>query len=94
MGGSSVSSETANTHSSRPAARIAPAAFPKGHPYLHAADERGEVFADRAFAALFPRRGQPATAPWRLTLATILQFAEGLSDRQAADAVHARLDWT
>ena len=48
---------------------------------------------DDTFAALFRRRGQPAFAPWRLALATILQFAEGLSDRQAADAVRARLDW-
>ena len=32
-------------------------------------------------------------APWRLTLVTILQFAEGLSDRQAADAVRSRIDW-
>ena len=74
-------------------ARIARAAFPKGHPYLAAADALGEVFTASAFAALFPRRGQPALAPWRLALATILQFAEGLSDRQAADAVRARLDW-
>ena len=73
--------------------RIARAAFPKGHPYLHAADALGEVFTDEAFAALFRRRGQPALAPWRLALATVLQFAEGLSDRQAADAVRARLDW-
>ncbi len=61
-------------------ARIAHAAFPKGHPYLRAADELGEVFTDRVFSALFPRRGQPAAAPWRLALATILQCAEGLSD--------------
>ena len=74
-------------------ARIARAAFPKGHPYLAAADALGDVFTDECFAALFPRRGQPAFAPWRLALATILQFAEGLSDRQAADAVRARLDW-
>jgi len=53
----------------------------------------GEVFADQAFAALFPRRGQPATAPWRLALVTVRQCAEGPSDRQAADAVRARLDW-
>ena len=72
--------------------RVARAAFPKGQPYLAAADALGEVFTDDAFAALFPRRGQPALAPWRLALATILQFAEGLSDRQAADAVRARLD--
>ncbi len=74
-------------------ARITHAACPKGHAYLAAADALGEVFTDDAFAALFRRRGQPALAPWRLALATILQFAEGLSDRQAADAVRARLDW-
>lgn len=73
--------------------RIARAAFPKGHPYLRAADALGEVFTDETFAALFRRRGRPALASWRLALATILQFAEGLSDRQAADAVRARLDW-
>ena len=44
-------------------------------------------------AALFPTRGQPAEAPARLALATVLQFAEGLSDRQAADAVRSRIDW-
>ena len=48
---------------------------------------------DDASAAVFRRCGQPALAPWRLALATILQFAEGLSDRQTADAVRARLDW-
>ncbi len=74
-------------------ARIAHAAFPKGHPYLRAADELGEVFTDHAFAALFRRRGQPALAPWCLALATSRQFAEGRSDQQAADAVRARLDW-
>lgn len=40
-----------------------------------------------------PLFGQPALAPWRLALVTILQFAEDLSDRKAADAVRARLDW-
>jgi len=29
----------------------------------------------------------------RLCLVLLLQFAEGLSDRQAADAVRARIDW-
>jgi len=50
--------------------RIVRAAFPKGHAYLAAADALGEVFTDDAFAALFPRRGQPALTPWRLALAT------------------------
>src|SRR5213075_628877 len=31
--------------------------------------------------------------PWRLALVLVLQFAEGLSDRQAADAVRGRIDW-
>jgi Transposase domain (DUF772) len=31
--------------------------------------------------------------PARLALVSVLQFAEGLSDRQAADAVRARIDW-
>ena len=45
------------------------------------------------FADLFPRRGQPAASPARLALVTVLQYAEGLSDRQAADAVRGRIDW-
>jgi len=61
-------------------ARIAHAAFPKGQLYLRLAAELGTVFADETFAALFPTHGQPALAPWRLALVTILQFAEGLSD--------------
>ena len=45
------------------------------------------------FAALFSSTGQPAEAPARLALVLVLQFAEGLSDRQAADAVRGRIDW-
>lgn len=74
-------------------ARIAHAAFPKGHPYLRLADELGSLFTDETFAALFPTHGHPAFAPWRLALVTILQFAEGLADRPAADAVRGRIDW-
>lgn len=42
---------------------------------------------------MFPRRGQPAEAPARLALVSLLQYAENLSDRQAADAVRGRIDW-
>jgi len=56
-------------------------------------DAIGSIFADQQFADLFPKRGQAAEAPVRLALATIMQFAEGLSDRQAADAVRGRIDW-
>ncbi len=74
-------------------ARVARVAFPKGNLYMRMRDEMGPVFADEAFAPLFPSRGQPAIAPWRLALVTIMQYAEGLSDEQAADAVRARIDW-
>src|SRR4028119_1103390 len=40
-----------------------------------------------ASAAPYPALGQPGYAPWRLALVTRMQFREGLSDRQAADAV-------
>ncbi len=74
-------------------ARVARAAFPKGHKYLRLADELDALFTDNAFLALFPTHGQPAQPPWQLALVTILQFAEGLSDRQAANAVRSRIDW-
>ena len=34
-----------------------------------------------------------SAAPWRLALVTVFQFQEGLSDRQAAEAVRGRIDW-
>jgi transposase len=74
-------------------ARGARAAFPGGNPYLRMRDELDAVFEDAQFGPLFPTRGRPAEAPWRLALVTIFQFAEGLSDRQAADAVRGRIDW-
>ena len=73
--------------------RVARAAFAKGNVFIRMRDELGAISDDEAFASLFPRRGQPAVAPWRLALVTILQFAEDLSDRQAAEAVRGRIDW-
>jgi transposase len=74
-------------------ARVAKAAFRKGNPLLSLRDELGAVFADADFADLFPRLGQPGLPPWRLALITLLQFRENLPDRQAAEAVRARIDW-
>jgi transposase len=74
-------------------ARVAHAAFPKGHPYLTLRDHLGTIFQDEDFAALFPAWGYPGLPPWRLALVTIMQFREQLSDRQAAEAVRARIDW-
>jgi transposase len=51
------------------------------------------IYADTLFANLFPKRGQPAEAPGHLAVVCVLQFAEGLSGRQAADALRSRIDW-
>src|SRR5262245_11171524 len=74
-------------------ARVARAAFPKGNPYLLLRDTLGTIFQDADFTALFSLVGQPGLSPWRLTLVTIMQFRENLADRQAAEAVRARIDW-
>jgi transposase len=74
-------------------ARVARAAFSTGNQYLRVADELDSLFTDEVFLALFPPHGQPALPPWRLALVTILPCAEGLSDRQAANAVRGRIDW-
>src|SRR5499427_4490769 len=74
-------------------ARIAHAAFPKGHPYLTFRDALGTIFQDEDFTILFPAWGQPGLPPWRLALVTLMQFREHLADRQAAEAVRARIDW-
>ncbi len=74
-------------------AEVARAAFPKGNTYLRVYDALGPIYTNPQFATLFPQEGQPAVAPAQLALATIFQFAEGLSDRQAAEAVRARIDW-
>ena len=72
---------------------VAQAAFPKGNVWMKMRDELGALFQDEQFADLFPPQGQPAEAPWRLALVLIMQFAENLPDRQAADAVRSRIDW-
>jgi transposase len=73
--------------------RVAHAAFPKGTLCIRIADELGLLYRDDQFAELFPNRGQPAASPARLALTSVLQYVEGLSDRQAADAVRGRIDW-
>ena len=73
-------------------ARIARAAYPKGTIYMQMRDVLGRIYTDEQFADLFPKEGQPAEAPWRLALVTVIQFVENLSDQRAADAVRGRID--
>jgi transposase len=83
-----------DTYSVRPeTARVARAIFPDGNLVMRLHDELGLLRHDRDFADLFPVQGQPAEAPLRLALVALLQFMEGLTDRQAADAVRTRIDW-
>src|SRR5918912_975332 len=74
-------------------ARVARAAFPKRTVVMRLREEFDVLYEDADFAALYPARGQPGLTPWRLALVTVFQFLEHLSDRQAADAVRARIDW-
>lgn len=74
-------------------AKTARRAFRKGNVYMQMRDVLGTFFTDDQFADLYPADGQPAYDPWRLALVSVMQFAENLSDRQAADAVRARIDW-
>src|SRR6266498_761335 len=73
--------------------RIARAACPKGTLAMRLRDTLAELYQDEQFAALYPVEGQPVYARWRLAIVTVLQYVEGLTDRQAADAVRERIDW-
>lgn len=66
---------------------IARAVFPHSNVFAQIRDTLGTIYTDETFADLFPTHSQPAFVPWRLALGTIFQFMEGLTDRQAADAV-------
>jgi transposase len=56
-------------------------------------DELGSLYTDDRFVDLDPKDGQPGVQPWRLALVTVMQFAENLTDRQAAEAVRDRIAW-
>jgi transposase len=70
------------------------AAFPKGNLYVALRTEFGTLYDDQLFADLYPPAGRPVeVAPWRLALVMVMQYIEGLTDRQAADAVRRCMDW-
>ncbi|MDL5206487.1 IS1182 family transposase [Streptomyces sp. ALI-76-A] len=71
---------------------VARAAFPKGCLAMRIRDGLGPLFSDEDFKAAFGVRGRPGISPGRLALVSVLQFAENLTDRQAAHAVRARID--
>src|SRR4029453_2069143 len=70
------------------------AAFPKGNLYVALRTEFGALYEDQLLADLYPPQGWPVeVAPWRLALVMVMQYIEGLTDRQAADAVRRCMDW-
>jgi len=70
------------------------AAFPQGNLYVALRAECGTLYEDQLFADLYPPQGRPVeVAPWRLAWVVVLQYLEGLTDRQAADAVRRGMDW-
>ncbi|WP_216373105.1 transposase [Streptomyces tailanensis] len=72
---------------------VARAAFPKGSLAIRVRDRLAEVFADDPFAEAFGVRGAPGLSPGVLSLVTVLQFAENLTDRQAAAMAIRAIDW-
>jgi transposase len=70
------------------------AAFPKGNLSVALRAEFGSLYDDPLFADLYPPAGHPVeVAPWCLVLVMVMQYIEGLTDRQAADAVRRCMDW-
>ena len=62
------------------------------HAFL--ADHRGELFPDELFVDLFPSgRGRPSVPADVVATVMVLQSLEGLSDRDAADALRTNIAW-
>lgn len=74
-------------------ARLARKTFRKGNVYLTIRDELGVIYRDSEFEPLFSHQGRAAESPGNLALVLVMQQAEGLTDRQAAEAVRSRIDW-
>lgn len=66
----------------------------QGSVYAFLADHRAELFPDDMFADLFPSgRGRPSVPADVMASAMILKELEGLSDREAADALRCDIRW-
>jgi transposase len=75
-------------------AAVVKAAFPKGNLYVDLRTEIGTLYEQDLCTDLYANRGHPIeVAPWRLALVTVMQYIEGLTDRQAAEAMRRCIDW-
>jgi len=66
--------------------------FPKGNVYMTMRDQLGPIYTIPVCRSLSPA-GTAGRSALAAGLTTLFQFAENLSDRQAADAVRSRIDW-
>jgi transposase len=68
--------------------------LPAGSVYSFLADHRYRLFPDELFAELFPSgRGRPSVPADVIATVMVLQSLEGLSDREAAQALRTDLRW-
>ncbi|MCX4433977.1 transposase [Streptomyces mirabilis] len=72
---------------------MARASNPRGTAAMWVRDRLEELFTDEHFADWYPVYGRRGLSPARLAMVSVLQYAENLTDRQAAEAVRCRLDW-
>ena len=72
---------------------IAHQVFPMGNLYMSLRDKLGTFYQDEDFVELYSSEGQPALHPGNLALVCVMQYMANLSDRGAAEAVAARIDW-
>ncbi|MGW6271769.1 transposase [Streptomyces sp. NPDC055060] len=73
--------------------RMARASNPRGTAAMWVRDRLDELFTDADFGEWYPADGRRGLSPARLAMVSVLQYAENLSDRAAAEAVRCRLDW-
>lgn len=67
---------------------------PAGSVYAFLAEHRRRLFPDELFVDLFPsRRGRPSVPGEVVATVLVLQSLEGLSDRDAIDALRTDLKW-
>jgi transposase len=74
---------------------VVQAAFLRGNLFVELCAEFGTLYDDQLFADLDPPSGRPVrVAPWCLALVMVMQYIDGLTAHQAADAVRRCMDWT
>jgi transposase len=74
--------------------KVARASNPHGTTAMAIRDHLDGLWRDEDFVEWYPRAGKPGLSPAQLATVSVLQFLLELSDRQAAEAVRCRIDFT